>query len=158
MLIIIICYHGLCVTASCSDFSFMLCSLCCANPPHQLEATLGVSISQVGVDECPFTDCSRSGGCSTDVSFGPVPVALGAGSAALVSLPASVAARCGCRGREAAHLPCSSYPNSPCRNGGACRDGPLGYRYESGNSLRLFPRFHRDAKLLLTIKTLLFVV
>ncbi|KAM8870426.1 neural-cadherin isoform 2-T2 [Spinachia spinachia] len=94
----------------------------------QLEAALGVSISQVSVDECPSPSCVRSAGCSTDVSFGPVPVALGAGAAALVSLPASVTARCGCGGREAAHLPCSSYPNNPCRNGGACQDGPLGYR------------------------------
>lgn len=94
----------------------------------QLEATLGVSISQVGVDDCPYTDCSQSGGCSNEVSFSQAPVPLSSGNISLVSLAASSAAQCGCRGREAVHLSCSAYPISPCLNGGTCQDGPLGYR------------------------------
>ncbi|XP_051921985.1 neural-cadherin [Hippocampus zosterae] len=94
----------------------------------KLEAMLGVSISQVGVDDCPHADCAQSGGCSTQVSFGQIPTALSTGNVSLVSLPAKTAARCGCRGREAMHLPCSSYPNNPCLNGGTCQDSPLGYR------------------------------
>ncbi|XP_022617734.1 neural-cadherin-like [Seriola dumerili] len=94
----------------------------------KLEAMLGVSISQVGVDDCPHTDCSQSGGCSNKVSFSQSPVALSSGDTSLVSLSASSTAQCGCRGREAIHLPCSAYPTSPCLNGGTCQDGPLGYR------------------------------
>ncbi|XP_072249833.1 neural-cadherin [Leuresthes tenuis] len=94
----------------------------------KLEAMLGVSISQVGVDDCPNFDCSQSGGCSNEVSFSQTPVALSSGNISLVSLSASMSARCGCRGREAVHLPCSAYSISPCLNGGTCQDRPLGYR------------------------------
>lgn len=95
----------------------------------QLEAILGVAISQVGVDDCPYTDCSQSGGCSNNVSFSQVPLALSTGNTSLVSLSASSKARCGCRAREAVHLPCSAYHSNPCLNGGSCQDGPLGYRW-----------------------------
>ncbi|XP_030606404.1 neural-cadherin [Archocentrus centrarchus] len=94
----------------------------------KLEAILGVSISQVGVDDCPYTDCSQSGGCSNEVSFSQAPVSLNSGNISLVSLAASSTAQCGCRGREAVHLSCSAYPINPCLNGGTCQDGPLGYR------------------------------
>ncbi|XP_049902259.1 neural-cadherin [Epinephelus moara] len=94
----------------------------------KLEAMLGVTISQVGIDECPNTDCSQSGGCSSEVSFSQAPVALSTGNTSLVSLSASSTARCGCRGREAIHLTCSAYPTNPCLNGGTCQDGALGYR------------------------------
>lgn len=94
----------------------------------QLEATLGVSISQVGVDNCPHTDCSLSGGCNSRVSFSQAPAALSSGNTSLVSLQATSTAQCGCRGREAVHLPCSAYPTNPCLNGGTCQDGALGYR------------------------------
>lgn len=94
----------------------------------QLEAILGVSISQVGVDDCPFADCSRSGGCSSAVSFSPTPSALSTGTTSLVSLSASLAARCGCRSRERVRMPCSTYATNPCLNGGTCLDGPLGHR------------------------------
>lgn len=89
---------------------------------------MGVSVSQVGVDDCPFTDCSLSGGCSNRVTFGQAPAPLSAGNTSLVSLSASSTAQCGCRARDAVHLPCSSYPTNPCLNGGTCQDGPLGYR------------------------------
>ncbi|KAK2845166.1 hypothetical protein Q5P01_011825 [Channa striata] len=94
----------------------------------KLEAVLGVSISQVGVDDCPHTDCSHFGGCSNEVLFSQAPVALSFSNTTLVSLSASSVARCGCRGREATHLACSAYPSNPCYNGGTCQDGPLGYR------------------------------
>ncbi|XP_028281097.1 neural-cadherin [Parambassis ranga] len=94
----------------------------------KLEALLGVSISQVGVDDCPLADCSQSGGCSSEVSFSQAPVALSSGNISLVSLSASSTSRCGCKGREAVHLSCSAYPVNPCLNGGTCQDGPLGYR------------------------------
>lgn len=94
----------------------------------QLEALLGVAISQVGVDNCPSADCSRSGGCSSQVSFSQSPEALNAGDTSLVSLVASLTAHCGCRSREAIRLPCSAHSANPCLNGGSCVDGPLGHR------------------------------
>lgn len=89
---------------------------------------MGVSISQVGVDDCPHTDCSGLGGCSTQVSFGHSPLALGTGNTSLVSLAATTATQCGCSGRQRLHLPCSAHLTNPCLNGGTCLDGPLGYR------------------------------
>lgn len=89
---------------------------------------MGVAISQVGVDDCPYTDCGGSGGCSTQVSFGHAPSALGTGNISLVSLAPSSAAQCGCSGRQRLHLPCSAHLTNPCLNGGTCQDGPLGYR------------------------------
>uniref|UniRef100_A0A8C7LXV5 Si:dkey-22o22.2 n=1 Tax=Oncorhynchus kisutch TaxID=8019 RepID=A0A8C7LXV5_ONCKI len=94
----------------------------------KLEAALGVSISQVGIDECPYTDCSQSGGCSSDVTFSLTPTALSSGNTSLVSVSASSEARCGCRARESLHQACSSYPRNPCLNGGTCQDSELGYR------------------------------
>ncbi|XP_077577604.1 neural-cadherin [Stigmatopora nigra] len=96
----------------------------------KLETALGASVSQVGVDDCPRTDCAPSGGCSTRVAFGSTPMALNAGDLSLISLRGETEAQCGCRGREAAHPPCSAFPVDPCLNGGVCRDGPLGYRCE----------------------------
>ncbi|KAM9310460.1 neural-cadherin [Pholidichthys leucotaenia] len=94
----------------------------------KLEAMLGVPISQVGVDDCPYTDCAQFGGCNNEVSFSQAPVALSSGNISLVSLSASSTAKCGCRGREAVHLSCSAYHVNPCLNGGTCQDGPLGYQ------------------------------
>lgn len=94
----------------------------------QLEALLGVAISQVGVDNCPSADCSQSGGCSSHVSFSQSPESLNTGDTSLVSLSASLTARCGCRSREAVHRPCSAHNTNPCLNGGSCVDGPLGHR------------------------------
>uniref|UniRef100_A0A8C9RT17 Si:dkey-22o22.2 n=1 Tax=Scleropages formosus TaxID=113540 RepID=A0A8C9RT17_SCLFO len=94
----------------------------------KLEAALGVAITQVGVDECAYSDCSQTGGCSSSVSFADAPSALSRGATALVSLAPSVRARCGCEGRDREHLSCSSYPGGPCLNGGTCLDSELGYR------------------------------
>ncbi|KAG7469991.1 hypothetical protein MATL_G00134680, partial [Megalops atlanticus] len=94
----------------------------------KLEAALGVDISQVGVDECAYSDCSQTGGCSSTVSFSDAPAVLNGGNATLVSVSASVKAQCGCSARESLHLSCASYPRSPCLNGGTCVDSELGYR------------------------------
>ncbi|XP_030639003.1 neural-cadherin [Chanos chanos] len=94
----------------------------------KLESALGVTISQVGVDECAYTDCSQTGGCSTRVVFGDTPTVLNSGNTSLVSVSASSIAQCGCLARERQHLSCSSYSHSPCLNGGTCVDSALGYR------------------------------
>ncbi|XP_072573022.1 neural-cadherin isoform X2 [Paramormyrops kingsleyae] len=94
----------------------------------KLEAVLGTPVSQVGVDDCAYSDCGSTGGCSSTVRFADTPTPLSRGSTALVSLAASVGARCGCQARESPHLACASYPRGPCLNGGSCIDGELGYR------------------------------
>ncbi|KAK7877736.1 hypothetical protein WMY93_030550 [Mugilogobius chulae] len=92
----------------------------------KLQSSLGVSLSPL--DLCSHSNCSDSGGCSTQVDFGLDPVPLGSGSVVLVSVKPSVRSKCGCRSRELTHRSCSSYPTNPCLNGGSCYDGPLGFR------------------------------
>ncbi|GAA6100641.1 neural-cadherin, partial [Tachysurus ichikawai] len=92
-----------------------------------LESALGVSILQVGVDECDYADCSPAGGCSSRVTFSDTPSVLNGGNTSLVSVSARVRALCGCLARESKHMSCSSYPHSPCLNGGTCVDTEMGY-------------------------------
>uniref|UniRef100_W5L865 Si:dkey-22o22.2 n=1 Tax=Astyanax mexicanus TaxID=7994 RepID=W5L865_ASTMX len=94
----------------------------------KLESALGVSILQVGVNECVYADCSNTGGCSSRVTFSDAPSVLNRGNASLVSVSATASAQCGCLARESQHLSCSSYPRNPCLNGGTCVDGEMGYR------------------------------
>ncbi|XP_027005788.2 neural-cadherin [Tachysurus fulvidraco] len=93
----------------------------------KLESALGVSILQVGVDECDYADCSPAGGCSSRVTFSDTPSVLNGGNTSLVSVSATVRALCGCLARESKHMSCSSYPHSPCLNGGTCVDTEMGY-------------------------------
>ncbi|XP_076827668.1 neural-cadherin [Brachyhypopomus gauderio] len=94
----------------------------------KLESALGVTILQVGVNECAYTDCRHTGGCSSRVVFSDTPSVLNSGSASLVSLAATTSAQCGCQARESLHLSCSSYPHGPCLNGGTCVDSGMGFR------------------------------
>ncbi|MBN3295370.1 CADN protein, partial [Amia calva] len=94
----------------------------------KLEAALGVTVLQVGVDECAYSDCSQAAGCSSTVWFSDTPAVLNSGNASLVSVPASINTQCTCSARERLPVSCSSYPRSPCLNGGTCIDGDLGYR------------------------------
>ncbi|XP_053349522.1 neural-cadherin [Clarias gariepinus] len=94
----------------------------------KLESALGVTILQVGVDECAYADCSPAGGCSSRVTFSDTPLVLNSGNASLVSVLATAAALCGCLARESKHMSCSSYPHTPCLNGGSCVDTDMGYR------------------------------
>ncbi|XP_041961666.1 neural-cadherin [Alosa sapidissima] len=95
----------------------------------KLESALGVGISQVGVDECAYTDCGPTGGgCSSRVTFSETPRVLSYGNTSLVSISATATAQCGCQARESLHLACASYPHNPCLNGGTCIDSELGYR------------------------------
>nr|XP_006635865.1 PREDICTED: neural-cadherin-like isoform X1 [Lepisosteus oculatus] len=94
----------------------------------KLEAAMGVTILQVGVDECAYSDCSHATGCSSIISFSNTPTALNSGNVSLVSVTASVNTQCTCSARERLPLSCSSYPHGPCLNGGTCIDSDLGYR------------------------------
>ncbi|XP_077071073.1 neural-cadherin [Siphateles boraxobius] len=94
----------------------------------KLESALGLSILQVGVDECAYAACGQTGGCSSRVTFSDTSKTLNNGNVSLVSVSAKASAQCGCIAREAVHLHCSSYSQNPCLNGGTCVDSELGYR------------------------------
>ncbi|MGH0159125.1 UNVERIFIED_CONTAM: hypothetical protein FKN15_071875 [Acipenser sinensis] len=86
------------------------------------------SIRITRVDECVYSNCSHTGGCTSSVSFSNTPTVVNAGSVSLISISTSSSAQCTCLAREWRHLSCSSYPSNPCLNGGSCMDSDLGYR------------------------------
>lgn len=94
----------------------------------QLQSLLRANVSQVQVDECVRTDCKTTGGCSTQLSIADTPTLVDSGALSLVSVKVTPSAVCGCAARETTHLPCFSYPISPCLNGGTCVDTQSGYR------------------------------
>uniref|UniRef100_A0A8C2WX51 Neural-cadherin-like n=1 Tax=Cyclopterus lumpus TaxID=8103 RepID=A0A8C2WX51_CYCLU len=93
-----------------------------------LTSLLRANVSQVQVDECVRTDCKTTGGCSTQLSISDTPTLVDSGALSLVSVKVTSSAVCGCAARETTHQPCSSYPISPCLNGGTCVDTQSGYR------------------------------
>ncbi|XP_041101476.1 neural-cadherin-like [Polyodon spathula] len=94
----------------------------------KLEVVLGLSISQTGVDECAYSNCNHTGGCTSTVSISNTPTVVNAGRVSLISISTSSSAQCTCLARERLYLSCSSYPSNPCLNGGSCVDSDLGYR------------------------------
>lgn len=100
----------------------------CSPPTTKLQTQLRLNVSQVPVDECVRSDCRRWGGCHTRLIVGDSPTLVDSGALSLVSVPVTTSAVCGCAARELEHLLCSSYPSSPCLNGGTCVDTHGGYR------------------------------
>ncbi|NXY89018.1 CADN protein, partial [Alcedo cyanopectus] len=94
----------------------------------QLESTLDINITQIGIDECVAANCTHSSGCISRHEQSPVPTITTAGSVSLVSVTVQSRALCVCAARESSHLPCSAYQASPCLNGGTCMDTEFGYR------------------------------
>ncbi|XP_032557280.1 neural-cadherin-like isoform X3 [Chiroxiphia lanceolata] len=92
----------------------------------KIQSALQLNISQIDVDECRSANCS--GGCTNHLRVGDIPTVMDTGSVSFVSLTTTVHPICGCSARERFHQPCSSYPRSPCLNGGICTDTLNGYR------------------------------
>uniref|UniRef100_H0ZFH7 Neural cadherin n=1 Tax=Taeniopygia guttata TaxID=59729 RepID=H0ZFH7_TAEGU len=90
------------------------------------EVALQLNISQIDVDECRSANCSE--GCTNHLSVSDIPTVMDTGSVSFVSLSTSSHGLCSCSARERLHQPCSSYPRSPCLNGGLCVDTLNGYR------------------------------
>lgn len=97
----------------------------------QLQSFLQISIFQIGVDECIWSDCAGASGCNSDVTVRDTPTVVDSGTMSLVSVTVESTAVCYCPGREQVHQPCSVYPKNPCFNGGICVDSQHGYRYDS---------------------------
>lgn len=94
----------------------------------QLQSFLQISIFQIGVDECPRSDCAGASGCNNDLTVRDTPTVVDCGTMSLVSVTVESTAVCYCHGREQVHQPCSVYPKNPCFNGGVCVDTQHGYR------------------------------
>ncbi|XP_061758299.1 neural-cadherin-like [Nerophis ophidion] len=95
---------------------------------QKLQSFLQVRVSQVGVDPCGGSQCQDAGGCMGVVKVRDTPTLVDCGTSSLVSVTVETVAVCTCPGRELTHQSCSSYPTSPCFNGGVCVDTQHGYR------------------------------
>ncbi|NXU48143.1 CADN protein, partial [Turnix velox] len=95
---------------------------------NEIQSALQVNISQIDVDECRIANCSEGNGCTNYLTVSDIPTVIDTGSVSLVSVTTTINAVCTCSARDHIHQPCSSYPQSPCLNGGICIDTLNGYR------------------------------
>ncbi|NXN44249.1 CADN protein, partial [Rhinoptilus africanus] len=95
---------------------------------NEIQSALQLNISQIDVDECRSANCSEGSGCTNYLAVSDVPTVMDTGSVSFVSVTTTINAVCICSARDRVHQPCSSYPRSPCLNGGMCVDTLNGYR------------------------------
>ncbi|NXY46161.1 CADN protein, partial [Ceuthmochares aereus] len=94
----------------------------------EVQSALQLNVSQVDVDECRSANCTAGNGCTNQLAVSNIPTVMDTGSVSFVSVTTTVDAVCGCSARDRIHRSCSSYPQSPCLNGGRCIDTLNGYR------------------------------
>ncbi|NXL30986.1 CADN protein, partial [Glaucidium brasilianum] len=95
---------------------------------NEIQSALQLNISQIDVDECRSANCSEGNGCTNYLAMGDIPTVTDTGSVSFISVTTTVNAVCACSARDRVHQSCSSYPRSPCLNGGMCIDTLNGYR------------------------------
>ncbi|XP_010081471.1 PREDICTED: neural-cadherin-like, partial [Pterocles gutturalis] len=95
---------------------------------NEIQSAIQLNISQIDVDECRSANCSEGNGCATYLTMSDSPTVVDTGSVSVVSVTATTSAVCTCSARDRVHQSCSSYPGSPCLNGGMCIDTLNGYR------------------------------
>ncbi|GAB0195567.1 neural-cadherin-like [Grus japonensis] len=95
---------------------------------NEIQSALQMNISQIDVDECRSVNCSEGNGCTNYLAVSDIPTVMDTGSVSFVSVTTTVNAVCTCSARDRVHHSCSSYPRSPCLNGGMCIDTLNGYR------------------------------
>ncbi|NXJ73147.1 CADN protein, partial [Trogon melanurus] len=95
---------------------------------NEIQSALQLNISQIDVDECRSANCSEGNDCTNYLAVSDIPTVMDTGSVSFVSVTTTVNAVCTCSARDRVHLSCSSYPRSPCLNGGMCIDTLNGYR------------------------------
>ncbi|XP_054245691.1 neural-cadherin-like [Indicator indicator] len=93
---------------------------------NEIQSALQTNLSQIDVDECRSAKCSES--CTNYLAMSDIPTVMDTGSVAFVSVTTTINAVCTCAARDRVHQSCSSYPQSPCLNGGMCIDTLNGYR------------------------------
>ncbi|KFQ09898.1 Neural-cadherin, partial [Leptosomus discolor] len=95
---------------------------------NEIQSALQLNISQIDVDECRSANCTEGSGCTNHLAVSDIPTVMDTGSVSFVSVTTTVSAVCTCAARDRVHQSCSSYPRSPCLNGGMCIDTLNGYR------------------------------
>ncbi|XP_009892389.1 PREDICTED: neural-cadherin-like [Charadrius vociferus] len=95
---------------------------------NEIQSALQLNISQIDVDECRSANCSEGSGCTNYLTVSDIPTVMDTGSVSFVSVTTTIKAVCTCSARDRVHQSCSSYPRSPCLNGGMCIDTLNGYR------------------------------
>ncbi|XP_009464067.1 PREDICTED: neural-cadherin-like [Nipponia nippon] len=95
---------------------------------NEIQSALQLNISQIDVDECRSANCSEGNGCTNHLAVSDIPTVMDTGSVSFVSVTTTINAVCTCSARDRVHQSCSSYPRSPCLNGGMCIDTLNGYR------------------------------
>ncbi|NXX74863.1 CADN protein, partial [Urocolius indicus] len=95
---------------------------------NEIQSALQLNISQIDVDECRSANCSEGSSCTNHLTVSDIPTVMDTGSVSFVSVTTTIGAVCTCAARDRVHQSCSSYPRSPCLNGGVCIDTLNGYR------------------------------
>ncbi|NXC74003.1 CADN protein, partial [Anhinga anhinga] len=95
---------------------------------NEIQLALQLNISQIDVDECRSANCSEGNDCTNYFAVSDSPTVMDTGSVSFVSVTTTISAVCTCSARDRVHQSCSSYPQSPCLNGGMCIDTLNGYR------------------------------
>ncbi|NWI22251.1 CADN protein, partial [Sula dactylatra] len=95
---------------------------------NEIQSALQLNISQIDVDECRSANCSEGNGCTNYLAVSDSPTVMDTGGVSFVSVTTTINAVCTCSARDRVHQSCSSYPQSPCLNGGMCIDTLNGYR------------------------------
>ncbi|XP_074957551.1 neural-cadherin-like isoform X3 [Phalacrocorax aristotelis] len=95
---------------------------------NEIQSALQLNISQIDIDECGSANCSEGNGCTNYLGVSDSPTVMDTGSVSFVSVTTTINVVCTCSARDRVHQSCSSYPRSPCLNGGMCIDTLNGYR------------------------------
>ncbi|NWH61172.1 CADN protein, partial [Geococcyx californianus] len=95
---------------------------------NEVQSALQLNVSEINVDECRSANCSGGSGCTNHLTMSDTPTVMDTGSVSFVLITTTINTVCDCSARDRVHQSCSSYPQSPCLNGGRCIDTLNGYR------------------------------
>lgn len=91
----------------------------------QIELSVGINITMVGIDECLYENVMCEGSsCTNALDISNIPYMVNANRTALVGVRVDVEAECTCGARNFSKA--ETCRNSPCYNGGRCVEGRNG--------------------------------
>ncbi|XP_075992348.1 neural cadherin isoform X1 [Anticarsia gemmatalis] len=91
---------------------------------EEIERTVGINITMVGIDECLYENQMCEGSCTNVLDISNLPYMVNANKTALVGVRVDVIAECTCGARNFTQA--ETCRNSPCYNGGRCIEGKYG--------------------------------
>ncbi|XP_059060577.1 neural-cadherin isoform X1 [Achroia grisella] len=91
---------------------------------EEIERSVGVNITMVGIDECIYENQMCEGSCTNVLDISNLPYMVNANKTALVGVRVDVIAECTCGARNFTQA--ETCRNSPCYNGGRCIEGKYG--------------------------------